>query len=87
MGPGRALRMYHHCLCDPIEMKLPHVRIPTLVLRGNHDYVADLQWCEQVVRLLPDASLDTIPNAGHVAHFTRPAETARQVDAFLRHVV
>ena len=36
-----------------------------LVLRGSDDLVAPRDWCEQVVRLLPDGTLAEIPEHGH----------------------
>jgi 2-hydroxy-6-oxonona-2,4-dienedioate hydrolase len=83
MNFGRALRMYYHCLRDRIEDKLPHVRAPALVLRGDHDQVADQAWCERVVELLPKASLKVIPHGGHVVHYTRPTETADMITRFI----
>lgn len=52
-GWQRIIGMVRTLLSDPVEKKLPHVRVPTLVVRESRDPVVPQRWAEEVVRLLP----------------------------------
>src|SRR3712207_3371027 len=52
-GLRRAWRTLQYGLADPIEEKLPRVRVPTLVVRGARDPIVPHGWAEEVARLLP----------------------------------
>ena len=60
---GRLRRMLRH----RIELILPLVQAPTLVLRGEDDRVAPRDWAREVTRLLPHGELREIPDRGHEA--------------------
>ncbi len=77
MGVPRALRMGRMALRDHIEERLPLLRIPTLVVRGERDPLVPQGWAEEATRLLPDGRLVVVPGAAHVAHYDA-------TDAFLR---
>jgi 2-hydroxy-6-oxonona-2,4-dienedioate hydrolase len=70
-------------LADPIEKKLPYVKVPTLVVRGKEDPIVPQRWAEEVVRLLPQGRLAVIPGAGHTINYTYPLELARVTRAFI----
>jgi pimeloyl-ACP methyl ester carboxylesterase len=59
------------------------IKVPTLVLLGQHDYV-----CRNSARLLaetiPGAVLQRIPGAGHMSPLEEPAAFSEAVTAFLR---
>ncbi|PSL38140.1 pimeloyl-ACP methyl ester carboxylesterase [Labedella gwakjiensis] len=61
----------------PIEQALPHVRAHTLVIRGEHDYVAPRDWVERIGELLPSARLWEIPGAAHSVMHAHAPEVAR----------
>lgn len=82
-GLGRAIRTLRYALADPVEAKLPAVRVPTLVVRGEHDPMVPQQWAEAVARLLPEAQLIVIPGAGHAVNYNSPDQLARIVLPFL----
>jgi pimeloyl-ACP methyl ester carboxylesterase len=67
---------------DPIQERLRQVSIPTLVVRGQHDWLASQVWAEQVARLLPDGRLGVIPGGGHVVNFDSPGRLVKMVEAF-----
>lgn len=83
-GPVRIILTLRYGLLDPIEEKLPLVPVPTLVVRGEHDSVAPLDWARHVTRLLPSAHLVVIRGASHAVNFSAPRELARVVLPFLR---
>ncbi|MFL5734755.1 MAG: alpha/beta fold hydrolase, partial [Chloroflexia bacterium] len=64
-------------LRDRIEEKLPLVKAPMLVVRGEHDAVVPLNWARQVARLLPSGRLVVIRGASHAINFSAPEKLAR----------
>jgi pimeloyl-ACP methyl ester carboxylesterase len=82
-GLRRAIATARYLLRDAIETKLPRVRVPTLVVRGELDPLVPQRWAEEVVRLLPDGRLALIPGAAHTVVFFAARECAEAVRAFL----
>ncbi len=78
-GFGRAIGTVRHALDDRIEDKLPHLEVPTLVVRGTRDPIVDDRWATEVTRLLPDARLRRLPGATHAINHEMPLQTARVV--------
>ena len=78
----------------PESGRIPHatldqiakLRVPTLVISGDHDLPLFLQVGDTLVRRIPGAQRVVIPNAGHGAHFARPAEFNAAVLRFLTDV-
>ena len=70
-------------LRDRIEADLPHVRVPTLIVRGERDPIVPQRWAEEVTRLLPDGRLVVIPGAAHIVNFNAPDQLMRVVLPFL----
>jgi 2-hydroxy-6-oxonona-2,4-dienedioate hydrolase len=83
-GLRRVIRTFTMSLEDPLEAKLPHVRVPTLVVRGARDVIVTQAWAEEVTRLLPDGRLVVIPGVMHTINFYHPLELTRVVMPFLR---
>ena len=75
----------------PESGRVPHatldqigsLRMPALVISGDHDLPLFLQVADTLVRRIPGAQRVVIPNAGHGAHFARPAEFNAAVLRFL----
>lgn len=82
-GLHRVIRTFRMSLEDPIEGKLPHVRVPTLVVRGSRDVIVTQAWAEEVTRLLPRGRLVVIPGVMHTINFYQPLELTRVVLPFL----
>lgn len=82
-GAGRSLLTFRHALKDPIEERLPRMRVPALVVHGSRDRISPRRWAEEVARLLPDGRLVELPGAPHAANYSAPAEFARAVRSFL----
>jgi pimeloyl-ACP methyl ester carboxylesterase len=70
-------------LCDPVEHHLPHIAVPTLVVRGTHDTVVSQRWVEEVARLLPEGHLVILPGAAHDVTYNAAADLANLVRAFV----
>jgi 2-hydroxy-6-oxonona-2,4-dienedioate hydrolase len=82
-GVGRTVRTLQYALQDPIERKLPQVRVPSLVIRGAHDPLVSQRWAEAVARLLPRSRLVVIPGAAHAVPYSAPLELGQVIKAFL----
>lgn len=83
-GLGRSLATFRYALEDPIEEKLPRVRVPTLVVRGDRDPIVPQRWAERAARLLPEGRLVVVPGAAHTMNYAAPSELARVVRKFVR---
>jgi pimeloyl-ACP methyl ester carboxylesterase len=82
-GPRRWLRTFRVLLDDPVEHKLRHLRVPTVVVRGSRDPTVPRAWAEEVVALLPDGRLAEVPGAGHTLNYSAPDELATIVRPLL----
>jgi len=82
-GPARSLRTFRHALDDPVEERLPMVRVPALVVHGSRDRISPQSWAEEVARLLPEGQLVVLPGAAHAANHSAPKGFARAVRTFL----
>jgi pimeloyl-ACP methyl ester carboxylesterase len=82
-GFRRLIKTFRYALEDRIEEKLPHVRVPALVVRGSRDPIVPQRWAEETVRLLPMGKLAVVPNAPHTVVYDAPLKLASVVEPFL----
>jgi 2-hydroxy-6-oxonona-2,4-dienedioate hydrolase len=85
-GLRRLIKTFRYALDDRIEEKLPHVRVPALVVRGSRDPIVPQRWAEEASRLLPMGRLAVIPGAPHTVVYDAPLDLARVVRPFLSSV-
>ncbi|MFN2465837.1 MAG: alpha/beta fold hydrolase [Candidatus Dormibacteria bacterium] len=64
--------------------RLPGLRVPTLVLHGDHDRLIPQLNGRLIARLIPGARFYSIRGAGHVYSTDAPGEAAEVVVKFLR---
>jgi 3-oxoadipate enol-lactonase len=62
---------------------LPHINIPALVVTGDSDQLIPPQRAEATAAALPNATLVTIENAGHMPMVEQPQATALAIRNFL----
>lgn len=70
---------------EEILAPIPHIEVwtPTLFLRGAmSNYILDEDW-DAIEELFPDATLETIENAGHWVHSEQPEEFIEKVLGFI----
>ena len=71
-------------LCDfDVGAQLGKIRIPTLVITGEHDQVLPKEGGEEIAQLIPGAMLVEIEGVGHLGYAERPAEFNNAVLSFL----
>lgn len=83
-GPRRILQTMRHALADRIEERAPHIRAPTLVLRGARDAVVSAEFTRALAARMPDARAEELPRVPHAANYAAPAATAAAIRRFLR---
>lgn len=77
------VKTFRYALEDRMEEKLPHVRVPALVVRGSRDLIVSQRWAEEAASLLPLGRLVVIPGAPHTVTYNAPLKLAGAVRAFL----
>ncbi len=83
-GIPRTIRTLQYAFEDPMEEHLPHVHIPTLVVRGSRDPIVPQHWAEKVNSLLPNSQLVVVEGAGHAVNFNSPDKLVHIVQMFLQ---
>ncbi len=83
MGPRRVWGTYLAALADRIEDKLPSLRMPVLLARGERDPIASQSWLEHMASLLQSVQTQTLLRAPHALAFSTPKEVAELAEAFL----
>jgi pimeloyl-ACP methyl ester carboxylesterase len=81
-GPRRVAATLAHALRDPIEAKLPLVKVPVLVTRGSREPIVPTAWAETATRLLPTADLAVVPGP-HNSNYAAADHLAEVVLGFL----
>jgi pimeloyl-ACP methyl ester carboxylesterase len=82
-GLHRVLGTLFHALRDPIEDKLPLVRVPVLVTRGSREPIVPAAWAAAAARLAPLGELAVVPGP-HNANYGAAEHLGALVLAFLR---
>lgn len=67
---------------DGIDLRLPDLHVPALVLHGAADPIGE-EGPRELARLLPDARFVLLPGVGHVPWLERPATVRHQLRGFL----
>jgi pimeloyl-ACP methyl ester carboxylesterase len=66
----------------PTASAIAGVRRPVLIVRGEHDPIADAQWCASLARRAPDARVETIAGSRHNVVHSNAAAVADAIRAF-----
>jgi pimeloyl-ACP methyl ester carboxylesterase len=68
---------------DPkLKGRLHRIKVPTLVLWGESDYIATTSYGRRFAEAIPSARFDEIEHAGHFPHIEQPAILAEKIVAF-----
>lgn len=63
--------------------RLYRANVQTLLVWGESDTFAPVAYGQQLAAALPDASFETIGNAGHFPHIEQPDELASRIERFV----
>jgi pimeloyl-ACP methyl ester carboxylesterase len=70
--------------CDRTLLgRLKGIQVPTLVLWGASDHVATSGYGRAYAAAIPNASFETVAEAGHLPWLEQPTETFRLIDRFI----
>lgn len=84
-GPRWYARQARHLRAYPIEERVAEVEAPVLIVRGERDPIARLDWCRRLAarsRRSPHASVLVVPRRAHAVQHTAPGEVATAILAF-----
>jgi non-heme chloroperoxidase len=62
---------------------LQDIDVPTLILWGEKDPLFPREEQERIAAAIPGATLKTYPETGHAAHWERPEQVVRDLEAFM----
>ncbi len=79
----RKLRMM---LAYRMDLSLPRVNVPVLIVRGQTDIVSPIEWCTAAAALAPNGRLIEIAGCGHETFINDPEPTAVAIEVFLREI-
>ena len=82
-GVRRTAKTLKYALQDHIHEHLPHMRVPTLIVRGSHDTVVPQRWAEEATNLLPNGKLVVVAGAAHDVNYNSPKQLATIVRGFM----
>ena len=85
-GPWRSMRTFRHALSYPIEERLGEIEAPTLVVRPERDRLVPAEWTAEVVDLIPDAELVTLPKTAHTIRSKHATRLSALLAPFLAEV-
>ncbi len=82
-GIWRYARTFRHMHSYDMAAVLPHVAIPTLIVRGARDYLVPQPWVERMAGLMPHARLVVVPGAAHGMNYSHPRALRDAILPFL----
>jgi pimeloyl-ACP methyl ester carboxylesterase len=82
-GLQAALRPMWRTLPNYTSAQISSIKVPTLVLDGDHDEIIRQEHVKELARLITGAKLVFIPNSSHFALFQQPAAFNQAVLEFL----
>jgi pimeloyl-ACP methyl ester carboxylesterase len=66
-----------------LERRFERIRVPTLIVRGERDFLVSERSLQQLAQGLPQAQLARLSGCGHLASVTNPERVAREVIRFV----
>jgi pimeloyl-ACP methyl ester carboxylesterase len=67
-----------------LKHRLHRIKVPTLLIWGEHDGIVTPKYGEAYRKLIPDARLAVIPQAGHLPQIEQPQAFLAELKRFLR---
>jgi len=69
-------------LADQSE-RAKQIRVPTLILVGDQDLITPPELSDELARLIQDAQMRVIKDAGHISNLEQPAEFNQALEQFI----
>jgi pimeloyl-ACP methyl ester carboxylesterase len=78
------LEAFRASVSHDVSQYAAHITVPTLLVAAELDDVTPLAAQRRLVTLFPDATLEVIPEVGHLIHYETPGDAAARILRFLR---
>ncbi len=82
-GLPRAVGALRGAVLDPIELAMPRIGVPALVIRADQDHLSSLDWAGHLAALAPDGRLARLPDLSHDAFYQAADAVAAVAGPFL----
>jgi pimeloyl-ACP methyl ester carboxylesterase len=66
-----------------VSMAAGRIHVPTLLIAADHDPITSVKALHRLAGLFSDAKLVMFENVGHLIHYERPKDAAREIVSFL----
>lgn len=63
----------------------PAIHLPVLLVAAQRDDITPIAAQRRLVRMFDDATLEEIPEVGHLIHYETPGDAARRIRRFVEH--
>ncbi|MBA2468918.1 MAG: alpha/beta fold hydrolase [Chloroflexia bacterium] len=80
-GPLRGLRLLRVAMRDPQLARLGEIKVPVIVVGGERDPIAPVQWVKSLAARIPCGRAVIIPKAPHAMNYSSPRHLARIIRA------
>jgi pimeloyl-ACP methyl ester carboxylesterase len=81
-GPIRTIRTFIHATRHDMLKRARQLRVPCLILRGEHDEIVSQKWVEKLAKGIPRAVLRELPGAGHALNYNSAETVAPLIEGF-----
>ena len=83
---GNEIRYGDFLACDSFDIRasLAGIKLPALIICGDEDVLTPAKYSEYLQANLPLATMDIIPNAGHMVMIEQPDAVNTAIDKFLQ---
>ena len=75
---------FKNIISEDLSHYLPTIKIPTLAIWGAKDTITPMEEGELIAKLIPNAKLSVIKNAGHFRFLEKPEEFTKLVKDFIK---
>jgi 2-hydroxy-6-oxonona-2,4-dienedioate hydrolase len=71
-GPLRTWDTFQHALRHDMLGRIDRIRVPSVIMRGEHDEIVSREWVEMLASRMPRARVVEVPGAGHALNYNSP---------------
>ena len=79
----RVVEGFEASISADVSMFAAHIAQPTLLIGADSDPITTVEAQRTLEGLFPDARLTILEGVGHLVHYEKPAEAAREIVSFL----
>src|SRR3569832_2454815 len=79
----RQIKVFFVLCVVVVVLKLPHVDVPTMLVRGEYDPIVPQRWLDESARLVGAKRGAVIPHMGHALYYSAADELVATLLPFL----